>query len=72
MTSMANRAFDAQPNVLRGQTTPNTMGGLGVAVVSAGDPWRGPTEARWVARLLRGAPPPHDRTSGPVGFVAHG
>jgi hypothetical protein len=38
----------------------------------AGELWRGPSEARWVARLLRGASPPHDRTSTPVGCVAHG
>jgi hypothetical protein len=35
MTSTANQAFEAQPNVLRGQTVPNTMGGLGVPAVSA-------------------------------------
>lgn len=29
MTSTANRAADPHPNVLRGQTLPNTLGGLG-------------------------------------------
>lgn len=41
-------------------------------VDGVGDPWRGPSEARWIARLLRGAPPPRDSAPSPAGLVAHG
>jgi hypothetical protein len=37
-----------------------------------GELWRGPTEARWVARLLHGARPPRDSAPSPAGLVAHG
>ena len=35
MTTTANQAFDAHPNVLSGQTTPNTIGGLRAPILSA-------------------------------------
>lgn len=35
MTPTANQAFDAHPNMLRGQTVPNTLDGLGLPVAAA-------------------------------------
>ena len=38
-----------------------------------GGTWQGPTEAAWMKRLLRGAPPPRASTGiTPDALVAHG
>ncbi len=34
--------------------------------------WRGPSEARWIAQVLHGAPPPRDSALHVGGLVAHG
>ena len=36
MTSMANQGSDVRPNVLRSQTIPNTLGGLGLPTATTG------------------------------------
>jgi hypothetical protein len=36
MTSIANRGSDLRPNVLRDQTVPNTLGGLGPPTATTG------------------------------------
>lgn len=33
--------------------------------------WRGPNEARWIAQLLHGAPPPRDSAHEVIGLLGH-